>query len=199
MVLGSEPERFIHQDYGYPAGGHCLVDDQDGIYSTGNAVGLPGPPILKRKAVVVEASQSCIEIGNNLLGTDDQDHVTRPGSDRAELAPARGGNEKRTLLRQGVDTSDDPIRRSGELTHLTTLHFPIHLVETGAKRLILSGSLDVLGYTDGFERAGSVVIDLGSHREERLHGHSRFFAGVDHSARDPVAFKGAGHGADLPF
>jgi hypothetical protein len=98
-----------------------------------------------------------------------------------------------------VDAPDDPIGRSGQLPHLTTLHFAIHLVEAGAKRLVLSGSFDVLGDADDFERAGSVVVDLGSHREDGPHSLSRFFAGVDHSASDPVAFKGASHGADLLF
>jgi hypothetical protein len=48
MVLGSEPKRFVHQDCGDPARGERLVDDEDVIHSAGNAVGLPGPPILKR-------------------------------------------------------------------------------------------------------------------------------------------------------
>jgi hypothetical protein len=65
-VLGSEPERFVHQDCGDPAGGDCLVDDEDVVRSAGNAVGLPGSPILERKAVLVDASQSRVEIGHDL-------------------------------------------------------------------------------------------------------------------------------------
>ena len=96
-----------------------------------------------------------------------------------------------------MDAPDDPIGRSGQLAHLTALHFAIHLVETGAKRLIPSGSLDVFGDADDFERAGGVVVDLGSHREDGLHSRSRLFGGVDHSASDSVAFEGAGYSADL--
>ena len=80
MVLGSEPKRLIHQDDGDSAGGDRLVDDEDVIHSAGNAVGQPGPPILKRKAVLVDASQSRDEIGNDLLRTDDEYYVTRSGS-----------------------------------------------------------------------------------------------------------------------
>ena len=92
--LGSEPKRFIHQYCGDPAGGDRLVDDEDGIHSARNAVGLPGPAILKREAVFVDASQSCVEIGNDLLRADDQYHMTCPGSDRTELAPAGGRNKE---------------------------------------------------------------------------------------------------------
>ena len=90
-----------------------------------------------------------------------------------------------------MDTPDDPIGRSGELAHLTTLHFAIHLIETGAKRLILPRSFDVLGDADDFKRAGGVVVDLGPHWKEGAHGVSRLLAGVDHGARDPVVFEGA--------
>ena len=92
---------------------------------------------------------------------------------------------------------DDPIGRSGKLPHLANLHFAIHLVETGAKRLVLSGSLDVLGDTDNFKRAGGVVVDLGSHREEGAHNSSRLVAGVDNTDGDPAAFECAGYSADL--
>jgi hypothetical protein len=74
MVLRSEPKRFIHQDRSDPARSHRPVDDED-ISLAENAVGLPGPPILKRKAVLVNASQSCVEIANDLLRTDDKYHI----------------------------------------------------------------------------------------------------------------------------
>jgi len=76
-VLGSEPKRFIHQDRGDSPGDDRLVDDEDVIYSAMNTISLPSPPILKRKAVLVDALQSCVEIGNDLLRTDDKYHVTR--------------------------------------------------------------------------------------------------------------------------
>src|ERR1700680_3153203 len=122
-ALRSEPELLIHQDRRDPAGGDRLVDNQEVIYSAGNAVGLPGPQVLKRKAVLVDASQSGVEIGDDLLTADNEDDVPRSGDDWTELAPAGRRDEKRALLRYGVDAADDPIRRGGELTHLTALHF----------------------------------------------------------------------------
>jgi hypothetical protein len=41
------------------------------------------------------------------------------------------------LFREGVDAPDHPIGRRGQLPHFATLHFTIHLVETGAQRLVL--------------------------------------------------------------
>jgi hypothetical protein len=66
-ALRSEPELLVHQDRRDTAGSDRLVNNQEVIYSAGNAVGLPGPQVLKRKAVLVDASQSGVEIGDDLL------------------------------------------------------------------------------------------------------------------------------------
>src|SRR6266581_2184571 len=88
QALRSEPELLIHQDRSDPAGSDHMVDNQEGIYTAGNAVGLSGPQVLKRKAVLVDASQPGVEIGDNLLTTDNEDDVTRTGDDWTELAAA---------------------------------------------------------------------------------------------------------------
>src|SRR3989442_13641500 len=72
----------------------AIVDNQEVIYSAGNAVGLPGPQVLKRKAVLVDASQSGVEIGDDLLTTDNEDDVTRSGDDWTELAAAGRRDQK---------------------------------------------------------------------------------------------------------
>ena len=94
MALRLEPELFLHQDRRDTAGSDRLVDNQEVIYSAGNAVRLPGPRVLKRKAVLVEASQSGVEIGDDLLTTDNEDDVTRSGDDWTELAAAGRRDQK---------------------------------------------------------------------------------------------------------
>src|SRR5207237_9803346 len=126
----SEPWPVLRPECREYAGSDRLVDDQEVRYSARNAVGLPGPRVLKRKAVLGDASQSGVEIGDDLLTTDNEDDVTRSGDDWTELAPAGRRNQKRALLRHGVDASDDPIGCRGELTHLTPLHLAIHLIKT---------------------------------------------------------------------
>src|SRR2546423_5118335 len=93
-ALRSEPELLIHQDCRDTAGCDRLVDNQEVIYAAGNAVGLPGPQVLKRKAVLVDASQSGVEIGDDLLTTDNEDDVTRSADDWTELAPAGRRDQK---------------------------------------------------------------------------------------------------------
>src|ERR1700682_4129084 len=93
-ALRSESERLIHQDRRDTAGSDRLVDNQEVIYSAGNAVGLPGPQVLKRKAVLVDASQSGVEIGDDLLPPDNEDDMTRSGHDWTELAPACRRDQK---------------------------------------------------------------------------------------------------------
>src|ERR1700730_15839861 len=93
-ALRSEPELLIHQDRRDTAGSDRLVDNQEVIYAAGNAVGLPGPQVLKRKAVLVDASQSSVEIGDDLLATEDEDDGTRSRDDWTELAPAGRRDQK---------------------------------------------------------------------------------------------------------
>src|SRR3979411_1356441 len=94
LALRSETELLLHQDRRDPAGSDRLVDDQEVINSAGNAVGLPGPQVLERKAVLGDASQSGVEIGDDLLTTDNEDDVTRSGDDWTELAPAGRRDQK---------------------------------------------------------------------------------------------------------
>src|SRR5260370_5788965 len=96
-----------------------------------------------------------------------------------------------------MDAADDPIGRGGELTHLTALHFAIHLIQTRAKRLVQPGSLDVFGDANDLESSGGVVVNLGSHREEGPDNSSRLRAGVDNTDVDPAAFECLGYSADL--
>src|SRR5262249_23023182 len=158
-----------------------LVDDQEVIYAAGNAVGLPSPQVLKRKAVLVDAPKPCVEIGHNLLTADNEYDVPRSGRDWTELASAGRRDQQSSFLRDSVHAADDPVGRGGELTHLPALHFAIHLVETWAQRLIQPGPLDVFGDANDLERAGGVVIDLSAHREGGPHRSSCLFAGVNNT------------------
>jgi hypothetical protein len=83
----SEAELRVHQNRCDTACSDRLVDNQDVIYSTWNAVGLPGPEALKRKAVLVDAAESGVEIGYDLLTADNQDDMTCPGDDWASWLP----------------------------------------------------------------------------------------------------------------
>ena len=94
LGLRSEAELLIHQDRRDTAGSDRLVDNQEVVYSAANAVGLPRPLVLKRKAVLVDASQPGVEIGDNFLTTDDEEDVPRSGDDWTELAPAGRRDQK---------------------------------------------------------------------------------------------------------
>jgi hypothetical protein len=77
------------------------------------------------------------------------------------------------------------------------LHLAIHPIETRTKWLVQARSLYVFGDTYDFERAGGVVVDLGSNGEYRSHGCSRLFAGVHDGGCNSAAFEGDSHSADL--
>ena len=66
ISIGSEPERLIHQDGGGTSWNDGVVDDKEIIHPAGNAVSLAGPGVLKREAVRINASQSGVQIGDDL-------------------------------------------------------------------------------------------------------------------------------------
>src|SRR5579859_3083106 len=73
----SEAERRVYQDRSNTTCNHRVVDNQHVIHPAGNAVCLPRPEVLERKAVLIDASQSGRKVGDNLLAADHQNDVTR--------------------------------------------------------------------------------------------------------------------------
>jgi hypothetical protein len=53
----------MHQDRCDPPGGDRLVDDDNVVHAAGHSIGLPGPPILEREAILIDPLQPGIEIG----------------------------------------------------------------------------------------------------------------------------------------
>ena len=54
-----------------------LVDDEDVVDPAGHSVGSPGPGILEREAVFVDAPHPGCDVADDLLGADDEDHLSR--------------------------------------------------------------------------------------------------------------------------
>ena len=64
---GSEPERLVHQDGGDTSRSDGVVDDKETIHSAGNPVSLAGPGVFRREAVLIDASQPGVQIGDDLF------------------------------------------------------------------------------------------------------------------------------------
>ena len=72
----SESEAFLDDDRRDPACSHHLVDDEDVVHPARHPIRSPGSRILERIAVLVDAPHPGCDIADDLLGSDDEDHVT---------------------------------------------------------------------------------------------------------------------------
>src|SRR5579862_895359 len=77
-LLALEAESFLDEDHRHTPRDDHTVDDQDVVHRASRAVGAAGAVVLEWQAVVVDAPQGGGKIGDDLLGTEDEDHV--PGA-----------------------------------------------------------------------------------------------------------------------
>ena len=60
----------------------------------GHSVVSPGPGILERVAVFIDTPHPGCDVTDDLLGPDDEDHLSRTRRERAQLAAAGGRDEQ---------------------------------------------------------------------------------------------------------
>lgn len=72
-----EPDRFVHQDDGDPAGNALAVDDHDLVDTAVNAVRGLGTGVLERKGLLLDSTEAFLEIGDDLLRPGHEDDASR--------------------------------------------------------------------------------------------------------------------------
>ena len=108
-VSASKPKRLVDEDGGNPVNRDRVVDDQNVVDSAGNAIRLSCPPVLEWERVFEDSPDPGIEVGDDLLTSDNEDDVFGSRHDGTQLASTGGRNEQRSSLGQGVHASDDVI------------------------------------------------------------------------------------------
>src|SRR2546425_3380694 len=93
-----EAEDLVNQDDGDAAGHELAVDDEDLVDAAVHAIRRLGAGILEREDVLVDAAETFLEVGHDLLRPHDEDQSPRTADIGAELAATGRGREQRSTL-----------------------------------------------------------------------------------------------------
>src|SRR3989475_6877397 len=95
-LLALEAEDLVNEDDGDAAGRKLAVDDQDLVNAAVHAIRRQGAGILEREDVLVDATETLLEVGHDLLRPHDEDQSPRTGDVGAELAATGRDREQRS-------------------------------------------------------------------------------------------------------
>src|SRR3989442_11362368 len=121
-----EAEDLVNEDDGDAAGHELAVDDQDLVDAAVHAIRRLGTGILEREDVLVDAAETLLEVGHDLLRPDDEDQSPRTGGVGAELAATGRGREQRSILGDGMHAAEHDVWRCSEAADLVGLCLAIH-------------------------------------------------------------------------
>src|SRR5206468_10353224 len=143
--LALEAEDLVNEDDRDAAGQELAVDDEDLVHAAVHAVRRLGAGILEREHVLVDAAETLLEVGHDLLRPHDEDQPPRTGHVGAELAATERGREQRSTLSNRMHAAEHDIGRGGEAADLVGLRLAIHVPDSRPERLVAPGFLDLLG------------------------------------------------------
>src|ERR1700681_3154765 len=98
-----EPEHFVDQDNSDPPRGDLPVDDDHLIHRAVYAIRGLGPGIFEPPRIFIDAEQTLLEVGHDLLCADDENDSSGAADIMPELAAAHGSREQRSGLGDRVD------------------------------------------------------------------------------------------------
>src|SRR5438876_2575865 len=168
-LLALEAEDLVNEDDGDAAGHELAVDDEDLVHAAVHAVRGLGAGILEREHVLVDAAETLLEVGHDLLRPHGEDQPPRTGHVGAELAATERGREQRSTLSNRMHAAEHDIGRGGEAADLVGLRLAIHVPDSRPERLVAAGFLDLLGEARLLERLRAAVMHLGSIGDETQH------------------------------
>src|SRR5207249_11157147 len=119
--------------------------------------------------VLIDAAETLLEVGHDLLRPNDEDQSPRTGDVWAELAATGRGREQRSILGDGMHAAEHDVGRCSEAADLVGLCLAIHAPDSRPERLVPTGYLDLLGDARHLERLRGAVMHLGSFGDETQH------------------------------
>src|SRR5712691_282447 len=193
-LLALEAEDLVNEDDGDAAGRELAVDDEDLVNAAVHAIRRLGASILEREDVLVDAAETLLEVGHDLLRPHDEDQSPRTGDVGAELAATGRGREQRSTLGDRMHAAEHDVGRRGEAADLVGLCLAIHTPDSRPERLVAPGFLDLLGDPRLLERLRGAVMHLGSVGDETQHNPLGFCSVRRPKHANSVCFEG-GRGA----
>src|SRR5947208_3170521 len=137
-----ETEHLVDQHHGDPPRGDLPVDDENLVHRAAHAIGRLGAGVFELIRVFVDAEETFLEVGHDLLRPDDENDSSGAADIRPELAAAHGSREQRPGLSDRVDAAQHDIGRSPEAANLVGLGLAVHAPDARAERRIATGLFD---------------------------------------------------------
>src|SRR3989442_14759180 len=110
-LLALEAEDLVNEDDRDAAGHELAVDDEDLVNAAVHAIRRLGAGILEREDVLVDAAETLLEVGHDLLRPYDEDQSPRTGGVGAELAATKRGREQRSTLGHRMHAAEHHVGR----------------------------------------------------------------------------------------
>src|SRR5579862_918357 len=89
----SESKVFTDEDRRNSARLHNAIDDQNVVYAAWHAIRAARSLVLEWKAVLVNAPKSSVNVRNDLLRSDNENHLSSAGDNRTKLTSASRCNK----------------------------------------------------------------------------------------------------------
>src|SRR5207247_3102445 len=168
-LLALEAENLVNEDDGDAAGHDLAVDDEDLVNAAVHTIRRLGAGILEREDVLVDAAETLLEVGHDLLRPHDEDESLRTGAVGAERAATKRGREQRSTLGDRMHAAEHDVGRGGEAADLVGLCLAIHAPDSWPERLVATGVLNLFGDARLLERLRATVVNLGSVGDKTQH------------------------------
>src|SRR5437879_1037868 len=147
-----EAEHLVDQYNSDPPRGDLPVDNENFVHRAVDAIRSLGPGIFEPIGVFVDAEQTFLEVGHDLLRPDDENDSPGAADIRPELAAAHGGREQRPGLSDRVDAPEHEIWRRAQAANLSGLGLAIHAPDLWAERGVAAGLFDLVRDTQRVAR-----------------------------------------------
>src|SRR5438067_9342527 len=161
-----ETEHLVDQHHGDPPRGDLSVDNENLVHRAAHAIRSLGAGVFEPIRILVDAEETFLEVGHDLLRPDDENYSSGATDIRPELAAAHGRREQRPGLSDRVDAPEHDIRRRAEAANLVGLRLAIHAPDPRTERRVATGRFDLVGDTQHVERLRRPLVHRGGVRDE---------------------------------
>src|SRR5256885_10700185 len=140
-----ETEHLVDQHHGDPPPGDLSVDNENLVHRAAHAIGGLGAGVFEPIRVFVNAEETFLEVGHDLLRPDDENHSSGAADIRPELTAAHGSREQRPGLSDCMNAPEHDIRRRAEAANLVSPGRAIHAPDPRAERRVATGLFGLAG------------------------------------------------------
>src|SRR2546426_2872172 len=114
-------EHLVDQHHSDPPRGDLTVDDDHLVHGASYAIRSLGAGVFEPPRVFIDAPQTLLEVGHDLLRADDENDPSGAADIRPELAATHGSRKQRPGLGDRVDAPEHDIRRRAQAANLIGL------------------------------------------------------------------------------